>query len=352
MQILNWIGSIFGYLLWFCFEFTKNYGIALVLFTLVIKAIFFPLSIKQQKSMAQSARLSGKQKELQQKYGNDKAKMNEELQKLYQKEGVNPMGGCLPTILPLFLLMCVYYAVVNPLQNTLHIAYSKIQEALNLMTQLPGVGGAFGSGYYGELEIVRHFPSLKDSLTMFTPEELSNIQMFHDGFNVLGLDLLGTPSTAPFNSFLWLIPVLCLVSSLVTQFFTMKMQGNAQQTQGCMKVMLIVMPLFSAYIAYSVPAAVGAYWIVNTVLSFVQTFVMMKYYNADLMTAREETARIALRAQEEASLKRFEVPLQLQPGRQEKSGEKQQKQGGQQSGKKKKKSNSGGSDYMGSKKNG
>ena len=125
MQIFSWIGNVFGYLLWFFYEFTKNYGVSIILFTIVLKIIMFPFSIKQQKSMAKNTRLQGKQKEIQKKYGDNKQKMSEEMQKLYQQEGVNPMGGCLTSIIPLIIMMGIYYSVVNPLQNTLHIAGSK-----------------------------------------------------------------------------------------------------------------------------------------------------------------------------------------------------------------------------------
>ena len=114
------VGSVtfFGYLLWFFYEFTKNYGVSIILFTIVLKIIMFPFSIKQQKSMAKNTRLQGKQKEIQKKYGDNKQKMSEEMQKLYQQEGVNPMGGCLTSIIPLIIMMGIYYSVVNPLQNT------------------------------------------------------------------------------------------------------------------------------------------------------------------------------------------------------------------------------------------
>ena len=106
-----------------------DYGIAIILFTLFLKIILFPTAIKQQKSMAANARLAAKQRELQKKYGNDKAKLNEEVSKLYQKEGVNPMGGCLSSLLPMLLLLGVYYAVINPLTNTMHIASETVTKA-------------------------------------------------------------------------------------------------------------------------------------------------------------------------------------------------------------------------------
>ena len=355
MQIFNFIGSIFGYLLWFFFVLTKNYGFAIILFTIALKIIMFPMSIKQQKSMAQTSRMSGKQKELQAKYGKDKTKLNEEMAKLYEKEGVNPMGGCLYSFFPLLLMMGVYYAVLSPLSNTLHVNADSLSVAKSLLTQIPGIGGSFGNQYYAEIDIIKLFSAIKDQLTMFNANDLSNMEFFSTGFKFLGLDLLATPKDCDFASMMWLIPVLCLVSSLGTQVVTMRMQGNQmQQGAGCMKYMLYLMPLVSAGFAYTVPAAVGFYWIISTVFSFGQTVVLNKFYNADVMMAKEEAGRIALRVQEEEKVKplSFEQRKRLaeKSGSQNKSGQTPvKKAGGPKSTGSKKKNNNSGS-YMGTSK--
>ena len=115
MSIFNFFGSVLGYLLWFLYTVFKNYGIAIILFTIIVKALMFPFSIKSQKSMAAQSRLASKQQELQKKYAKDQMKYNEELQKLYEKEGVNPGGGCLTTLLPFPIMLGIYYSVIYPL---------------------------------------------------------------------------------------------------------------------------------------------------------------------------------------------------------------------------------------------
>ncbi len=99
VQIFSFFGSILGYLLWFLYNIFHNYGVAIIFFTIIVKLVLFPFSIKSQRSMASQTKLSAKQKELQAKYGNNKQKYNEELMKLYEKEGVNPSSGCLTTLL-------------------------------------------------------------------------------------------------------------------------------------------------------------------------------------------------------------------------------------------------------------
>ena len=90
MEIFNFFGSIFGYLLWAAYYLVNNFGIAIIIFTLVFKIVLFPSSVKQQKSMAANSKLQARQRALQEKYGNDKQKYNEELQKLYEKENFSP----------------------------------------------------------------------------------------------------------------------------------------------------------------------------------------------------------------------------------------------------------------------
>ncbi len=303
MDIFNLIGSLFGYVLWFCFMLVHDYGIAIVLFTLFLKIIFFPTSIKQQKSMAANARLAAKQRELQKKYGNDKAKLNEEVSKLYQKEGVNPMGGCLSSLLPMLLLLGVYYAVINPLTNTMHIAAETVTKAVSYLNTLPGIGTSFNN-FYGQIDIIKLAQTPQGTTYLsgfFDANTIDQIKDFGQGFHSFGLDLLGRPNEG--FTILLIIPVLCLVTSVLSQFFTMKLQGTAQMQQGCMKYMLLLMPLLSAYIAYTVPAAVGFYWIVSTVLGFLQTVILQNFYSANIMGAKAEAQRVALLELEEAKVK-------------------------------------------------
>lgn len=303
MDIFNLIGSLFGYVLWFCFMLVHDYGIAIILFTLFLKIILFPTAIKQQKSMAANARLAAKQRELQKKYGNDKAKLNEEVSKLYQKEGVNPMGGCLSSLLPMLLLLGVYYAVINPLTNTMHIASETVTKAVSYLNTLPGIGTSFNN-FYGQIDIIKLAQTPQGTTYLsgfFDANTIDQIKDFGQGFHSFGLDLLGRPNEG--FTILLIIPILCLVTSILAQYFTMKLQGTAQMQQGCMKYMLLLMPLVSAYIAYTVPAAVGFYWIVSTVLGFLQTVILQNFYSANIMGAKAEAQRVALLELEEAKVK-------------------------------------------------
>ncbi|MGN0457013.1 MAG: YidC/Oxa1 family membrane protein insertase [Acutalibacteraceae bacterium] len=311
MDIFNFIGSLLGYVLYFCFMIVKNYAWAIVLFTIIVKAVLFPTAIKQQRSMAKNARMAAKQRELQEKYGNDKMKLNEEMQKLYQKEGTSPTSGCLTTMaLPMILLFGIYYSVINPLTNTLHFAAESVNNCVSYLNTLPGIGNSFNN-FYGQIDILKLAQS-NEGVTylngFFSPDQISQIKEFGASCNLFGLDLLGRPSEGGFNPFtnvLILVPVICFLSSVITQLITMRYQkaNTGQQQPGCMMVMFLVMPLFSAYIAYTVPAAVGFYWIVSTLLGLAQTLILQKFYNVNIMNANSEARRVALLNANEAKVK-------------------------------------------------
>ena len=351
--VFNFIGSIFGYVLWFAFLLFKNYGIAIIIFTLLTRILIFPFSIKQQKSMASNMRLQQKQREIMDKYKNNRAKANEELQRLMEKENIRPSFGCMPMIAPMIIMFGVLYSVRNPLSNTLHIASDKVNQALSSVGALPGLGTGINS-QYGEISIIKYFNSLKDYLvdgsgnSLFDPSETGKIVDFSKGFNFLGLDLLATPSESSFQSMMWLIPVLCFVTSVASMFIIQKMNGA--KMQGCMIILVFFMPLFSTWIAYIVPGAVGFYWIISTVIGFIQSLVMNKFYNPSIMEAKAEAQRIVLRRKQEAAVAFVEAEGYVAPSeliKQINASEKSTKSAGKKQ--KRKKSNSSSSDYQGRK---
>lgn len=359
MQIFNFFGGLLGYILWFFYMIVKNYGVAIILFTVVVKFLLFPFSIKQQKSMASQSKMAAKQKELQAKYGKDRMKYNEELQKLYEKEGVRPMGGCLTTLLPFPIMLGLYYSVVFPLKNVLHLPSEAVDKALNMLNTIPGIGSSFSANsFYNEIEIVKHFDALRDHLTgVFTGSELDQIESLSHGFQFLGLDLLQTPQNSDWSAMMWLIPVICLVSSWASQFVMMKMQPGMQQQQGCMKVLMYGMPLISVYFSWIMPGAIGFYWIISTLVSFASTILMNRFFSPAQLTAKSEAQRAALRFQEEAAVAELPPAVQMkladkisasQQRAQEKKNVSQVKKGTKAKGKKQGKS--GNDDYLGTKK--
>ncbi len=330
-DIFNFFGSILGYLLWLFYILVKNYGIAIFLFTVAVKILLFPFSVKQQRSMAANSKLAKKQQELQKKYGKDKQRLAQEQQKLMEKEGVNPASGCTTMLLPFLVMFGLYYTVLNPLANALHLSSDAITKAVDMLGRIPGLGSTFDARY-SQIEIVKNFTQIKPYLNMFNGGEMARLESFSHGFRFLGLNLLATPCDAAnifgtlFSSNLWVIPVGCLLSSIVTQYFTFKLQpGMQQQQQGCMKAMFYVMPLISAWFACTVPAAVGFYWIVSTLTAFLQTIILNIWYSPADLTAQAEARRVALRELEEAKMKPLPYAAQRLAAEQEKQPQRRRK---------------------------
>lgn len=300
--IFDSLSSTFGYILWFFFDAVSNYGLAITLFALVVNIIMFPLAIKRQKSMAGNARLAVKQQELKKKYEKNPKKYNEEVAKLYDSEGMNPMNGCFATlVVPLILWTGIFGAVTKPLQNTLHISSDKVSAAVTTFCENVGEENKGSRNYY-ELQIVRNFDKIKDKLTMFSEDELKNVEEYSNGFNFLGINLLKTPKETGFNEFLWVIPLLCFVTSAAAMYISQKMMGMQSAMEGCNKVLPYGMLLFTAYIAYTIPGAVGLYWVINSLFGAIQNIVLNKFYNVYTINAHDEAARASTLFEKESKI--------------------------------------------------
>ena len=314
MQIFGFLGSLLGYVLWGAFYLLKDFGLSIIVFTIIVRLCMFPFTIKQQKSMAGTARLSKKQKEIQEKYKNNRQKAQEEISKLYEKEGVKPTGGCLTMIVPFLVLFGVFYAVAYPLTNTLHIDSAKVTEAT-----------------YQEIYFLKDFSCFQniDAIQqIFSADQINTITMFEKGFNTFGMNLFAIPQDYGLWSPMILFPVICFASNVLTQFITMRINGKnnpMQQQQGCMKVMMYAMPLFSAYIAYIVPSAVAFYWIVSSLVSLVQSVIVGKLFSPQRMTATSEARHAALMFEQEALVQYNYVPHGLSESAEENTNSKKKK---------------------------
>ena len=136
----------------------------------------FPLAIKRQKSMASSAKFAVKQQELRKKYEKNPRKYNEEVAKLYESEGANPMSGCFATmVLPAIFWMAIFGAVTKPLQNTLHIDQDKVSAVVSTFYENTQDKSRISKNY-DQLQVVRNFDKVKDKLTMLSKEELGDVE--------------------------------------------------------------------------------------------------------------------------------------------------------------------------------
>lgn len=294
------------------YNLTGSYGVAIILFTLVIKLILLPFQMKSKKGMVRMNRMSGKMEEIRKKYANNQAKMNEEMQKFYQEEGINPMSGCLWSFLPLPILLALYYIIQEPIVYFMNFggreAGQAVVEAARELIQGASIELTTNAAYE-QIEIANIINS-----------QFPDFIAQHEGwvnvnYHFLNLDLTAQPSSA-FGQLsgglswaligLILIPIISGALSFLLSKVTMgqnKMEGSAAATG---KTMMWLMPLMSIYIAFIMPAALGVYWIAQSAFSIVQESIMGRFYTNKLEA--EETARYEAkeadrkRRQEEAKL--------------------------------------------------
>lgn len=280
-------GYPLGWIMWLLYQVVRNYGIALLLFTILAKAALFPLSIKQQKSSAKMAVFSPKMQEIQKKYANNKQKQQEEMMKLYEEHGYNPMSGCLPMLIQFPILFGIIDVVYNPLKHILRIPTDTIQKAADILAQHVDKINTTQQ----ELQILAAVQN-PDQVGWFSEmgtEFIEKVSNFN--YTFFGIYLGNTPTWG--WNLLLLVPILSGVTALLTSLITMKMSATPQQSGGMMKGMMIFMPLMSFWIAFSVPAGVGIYWIISNVLACVQSVLLFKLYNPEKYKAEYEAQLLA-----------------------------------------------------------
>lgn len=299
MDIWQILMTPFSWLLKLFCELFNSYGIALLLFTVIIKLIFFPFSLKSKKSMIEMNLLSAQQREIQKKYPNDRNKQNEEIQKLYTENGVNPMGGCLWSLIPMFILFPLYAIIRRPMKYMMRLTETATTAVANAL-------GWADFTVLGTNELTL--------ASMLNPSNIGTVAtsagvtgLFVINFNFLGLDLAQVPSWKfwegglTWNSVgLFLLPVISAALSLLSSIVMNKTNAMNQQQAESMasqnRMMLIMMPIMSLWIGFTLPAGMCIYWIANSVLSMVQELVCGKILKKDYEEAQRKMAEQAAAA--------------------------------------------------------
>ncbi len=323
MDFAQIILSPFVWLLTVFYNLFGSYGLALIFFAIVVKLILFPFSLKGKRSMIQMNMLSDKMQKLQKQYGKDKERYNLEVQKLYEKEKVNPMSGCLWSFVPLLILLPLYAIIRQPLkymmgvnsQDLLNAVANAVQwnSAALDMGWIKEAADSFANTGYNQLYLA----------SLITPENLASVQaavgeagskIFSINFDFLGLiDLSQTPQlkfwTISGGFGLFLLPVISAASGFVFSLISMKTnsvnQKSAQAANNATaKSMLIVSPLMSLWIGFAMPAALCVYWIANNLLSMLQEFLCGKLLKKDYEKAAAQQAERERQEKEEEKERR------------------------------------------------
>lgn len=280
---LNFIATPLGLIMRFFGKLGLPYIITLLFFAIVMKVILFPFGIKQQKNMVKQASLRPKETAIRKKYAgrNDKAtqqKVQQEIMDLYQKEGYNPAAGCLPLLIQMPILFALFQVVYNPLRHIVDLSVPVINEIAN---KLAGMGHAVtGSGNY-DLYVLQKLGELDPSEYALIQSKVTALpdKSALPDLNILGIGLAGKPSEL--GGWYLLIPVLTLVivyfTTVLTKKFSYQPEMTADaKTSGC--IMDWMMPLMSAFFAYTFPAILGIYWMFQNILGVLQQIILKKMY--------------------------------------------------------------------------
>lgn len=296
----------FAKLLLLFYSMTNSYGIALLLFALVVRIVLFPLFLKGRKSMMAMSGLADQQKFIQQKYGRDRERYSIELQKLYEKEGVKPSGGCLWSMLPLAVLIPLYGIVRKPLTNLLGMTEDQFNAVSNLL--------------YGEvldidtaqLGMAQDVFTNYDRIVTSIPELAGMPQV---DFTFLGMNLADTPHLMFWQQEnvllafgLWLIPVISAALSVFSMVLNNKINAyvtgsEKKSNDPTQRSMMIMMPLMSLWICFTLPAALGLYWIYSSLSAMLSEFANIPFLRKFMKTEAEKKVR---RAEELKEMERLE----------------------------------------------
>ncbi len=320
MSLSDIIRVPFGYLLEWLYQFTSNYGLALILFSLVVKLVLLPLSIKSKKSMLKMSRLAPLAKALEAKYGDDKQKYQQELMSLYKQEGVSTTGGCLWSFIPLLILFPLYYVIREPLTYMLHNT-RPVSEAIVAYIRNSGVDLGKNT-YYAQLAAAGHLGEFMGELKDVAVTAGAKLREMN--FSFLGVNLAEIP-TAKFWTCegwgeigLFLIPVFSAGFQAISMVISQKMNNQvatnadgevdataAKTANQTTATMLIMMPLMSLWIGYSMPAAISVYWIAQAVFGVVQDLLLNQHFKKAYTEEDEIKRRAAeIRRQAEAEKER------------------------------------------------
>ncbi|MBR6252500.1 MAG: YidC/Oxa1 family membrane protein insertase [Clostridia bacterium] len=312
------IASIFGYVLRFWLEIFGNYGVAIIMFTITVKVILLPLTIKQQKSTEKTQELQPKINELQEKYKDDKEKLSQEYQKFMAENKFNPFGGCILAIVQLLVLLGVFYVVANPLKHMHLLNENQIKAKLESViidedysgdtalyiakveefagsgekidsTEFSGdvipsemrtkfINNYISTNRYYELRILNSHKDLLDS-----DKEID--------MNFLGINLGDITAQHMSDWKLWIFPILTTIFYYLSMWMITRKQKKTQKTMKDadgneiqmpnMMAMNFMMPLLSGWISFSVPQGMGLYWFSNSLLQIIIQFITEKATNKD-----------------------------------------------------------------------
>ncbi len=279
--MLKFLANLLGYLLNSIYGVVNNYGLAIIIFTIIFKIVMLPISVKQQKSMKKNADMQKKVLEIQEKYSNDQVRQSQELMDLYKKEHYNPFSGCLTSIVQMIIVLSMFYLVSQPLTYMKHIEPGIVDNYVSQITEETGTAPR-----YREIAVIK---------AMREKDENVRINM-----NFLGLDLSDIPSENYTNWKVYIIPVLYVFTSFIsTKLISLVSKDNKKEKEEkkaneekaenketeamaeMNKQMQLMVPIMSVSIALIAPLGLALYWLVGNLFAMGERLVLNKFFRKE-----------------------------------------------------------------------
>ena len=304
-EIITWP---FAKLMVWLYGLTGNYGLSLILFALVVNLVLTPFMAKSKKSMMRSTRLQPRIQELQKRHEGNPQKLNEEMQKLYREEGVNPMSGCLWSLIPFPILIALYSVIRQPITRMMFASATVVDALKDYFAEAVSGLSARSQGYV-EIVLTNLAHQNWDAVQKDLAGQVDGLMNIN--FSFLGLNLGDQPqvSTLWNGPYTWaaiglfLIPFVSAGLSYLSMMISQKTNpqtASDAQTQASMNTMNLMMPLMSIWICFVMPAAMGIYWIANSVFGMARDYILTKVYKHQLDI--EDADKIAARSAREQEI--------------------------------------------------
>lgn len=328
MGIFYYILSPFAWLLKFFYNFSGSYGVALILFAVVVKLILFPFTIQGKRSMIQMNQLSGKMQQLQKQYGKDRERYNIEVQRLYEREKANPMGGCLWSFLPILMLWPLYSIIRQPLHHLMGLTGDQIATVADTLNW---TSVALERGWINQAadKFVNNGFNQMYLASLITNDTLSTVRsvlgdaadkVFAINFNFLGLDLTMLPTWRLWEHPTWpyigafLLILISAGSGLIFSRISMRTNKMNNQSNEQMdrtnRTMMLMMPLMSLWIGFIMPTGLCLYWVAQNLLSMVQELIAGRLLKKDYEAARLAAEERERQEKEEEKKRKEEARLE------------------------------------------
>lgn len=275
--MISFFANLFGYLLNFLYNLIQNYGVSIILFSIIVKIVLLPISINQQKTMKKTAKIQEEVKKLQIKNKSNPEALQRETMELYKREKMNPFGGCFSAIIQIILLFSVFYLVRCPLTYMKKVEPEIIEKYTQELNE-----NQEGKDAYPEISIIREKAESDESV---------NINM-----EFLGLDLSSIPSRDVANWKTYVIPILYVISTFISMRITTSMQKKQKkEVKGedagekdefdilnqTNKNMSLMMPILAVSISLVAPLGLALYWLTNNVLMIIERLLLNKFIKDD-----------------------------------------------------------------------